>query len=87
MPVVDICVCVSPSPQCPSNRVATVEDDECDCVVGPPGQRGLPGRMVAHTGDVFTSIFFLGLLIILFSLRVFEGREGGKDPQDLMVKL
>lgn len=35
-------------PQCPSTRVATAEDD-CDCVVGPPGQRGLPGRMVAHT--------------------------------------
>lgn len=36
-------------PQCPLNRVATVEEEDCNCVVGPPGQRGLPGRMVTHT--------------------------------------
>ncbi|XP_044032694.1 collagen alpha-1(XXI) chain [Siniperca chuatsi] len=31
--------------RCPLNRTATVEEEDCNCVVGPPGQRGLPGRM------------------------------------------
>ncbi|KAM6971537.1 uncharacterized protein LKV04_017093 [Tautogolabrus adspersus] len=31
--------------RCPLNRTATAEEDDCNCVVGPPGQRGLPGRM------------------------------------------
>ncbi|XP_070842227.1 collagen alpha-1(XXI) chain [Chaetodon trifascialis] len=35
--------------RCPLNRTATVEEEEeeedCNCVVGPPGQRGLPGPM------------------------------------------
>lgn len=41
-------------PQCPSTRVAP--EDECDCVVGPPGQRGLPGRMVAHQTLIYRFI-------------------------------
>lgn len=32
--------------QCPLNRTATPEEEGCGCVVGPPGQRGSPGRMV-----------------------------------------
>nr|XP_046227047.1 collagen alpha-1(XXI) chain [Scatophagus argus] len=31
--------------RCPLNRIATEEEADCNCVVGPPGQRGLPGRM------------------------------------------
>ncbi|XP_051266258.1 collagen alpha-1(XXI) chain [Dicentrarchus labrax] len=31
--------------RCPLDRTATVEEEDCNCVVGPPGQRGLPGRM------------------------------------------
>ncbi|XP_028289081.1 collagen alpha-1(XXI) chain-like [Parambassis ranga] len=31
--------------RCPLNRTATVDEDDCNCVVGPPGQRGLPGPM------------------------------------------
>ncbi|XP_060921105.1 collagen alpha-1(XXI) chain-like [Labrus mixtus] len=31
--------------RCPLNRTATTEEEDCNCVVGPPGQRGLPGRM------------------------------------------
>ncbi|KAK2858581.1 hypothetical protein Q5P01_003201 [Channa striata] len=31
---------------CPLNRTPTAEEEECNCVVGPPGQRGPPG----HTG-------------------------------------
>ncbi|XP_070709368.1 collagen alpha-1(XXI) chain [Pempheris klunzingeri] len=31
--------------RCPLNRTATVEEEDCNCVTGPPGQRGLPGRM------------------------------------------
>ncbi|XP_041670534.1 collagen alpha-1(XXI) chain [Cheilinus undulatus] len=33
--------------RCPLNRTATEEKEEedCNCVVGPPGPRGLPGRM------------------------------------------
>ncbi|XP_068438250.1 collagen alpha-1(XXI) chain [Clinocottus analis] len=31
--------------RCPLNRTATVEEEDCNCVVGPPGQRGLPGPM------------------------------------------
>ncbi|KAK9528075.1 hypothetical protein VZT92_014571 [Zoarces viviparus] len=30
---------------CPLNRTATVEEEDCNCVVGPQGQRGLPGPM------------------------------------------
>ncbi|XP_015232991.1 PREDICTED: collagen alpha-1(XXI) chain-like [Cyprinodon variegatus] len=35
--------------RCPLNRTATAEQDEeedCNCALGPPGQRGPPGRMV-----------------------------------------
>ncbi|KAM9337580.1 collagen alpha-1(XXI) chain [Symphorus nematophorus] len=31
--------------RCPLNREAAEGEDDCNCVVGPPGQRGLPGRM------------------------------------------
>ncbi|XP_039983457.1 collagen alpha-1(XXI) chain-like [Xiphias gladius] len=31
--------------RCPLNRTATVEEEDCNCVVEPPGQCGLPGRM------------------------------------------
>ncbi|XP_075953436.1 uncharacterized protein LOC142952616 [Anarhichas minor] len=31
--------------RCPLNRTATVEEEDCNCVVGPQGQRGLPGPM------------------------------------------
>ncbi|XP_029385286.1 collagen alpha-1(XXI) chain isoform X2 [Echeneis naucrates] len=32
--------------RCPLNRTATEEEEEdCNCIVGPPGQRGPPGRM------------------------------------------
>ncbi|KAE8280128.1 Collagen alpha-1(XXI) chain Precursor [Larimichthys crocea] len=31
--------------RCPLNRTSTEEEEDCNCVVGPPGQRGLPGRM------------------------------------------
>ncbi|XP_067434340.1 collagen alpha-1(XXI) chain-like [Thunnus thynnus] len=31
--------------RCSLNRTATEEEEDCNCVVGPPGQRGLPGRM------------------------------------------
>ncbi|XP_023181700.1 collagen alpha-1(XXI) chain-like [Xiphophorus maculatus] len=33
--------------RCPLNRTATVEQEEedCNCALGPPGQRGPPGRM------------------------------------------
>lgn len=34
-------------PQCPADRVA-VEEDNCNCVVGPPEQRGLPGHTVTR---------------------------------------
>ncbi|XP_049912110.1 collagen alpha-1(XXI) chain [Epinephelus moara] len=31
--------------RCPLNRTETAEEEDCNCVVGPPGERGLPGRM------------------------------------------
>ncbi|XP_062415065.1 collagen alpha-1(XXI) chain [Pungitius pungitius] len=31
--------------RCPLNRTATVDEEDCNCVVGPQGQRGVPGRM------------------------------------------
>ncbi|XP_034094365.1 collagen alpha-1(XXI) chain isoform X3 [Gymnodraco acuticeps] len=31
--------------RCPLNRTATDEEEDCNCVVGPKGQAGLPGRM------------------------------------------
>ncbi|XP_074478203.1 uncharacterized protein LOC141759771 [Sebastes fasciatus] len=31
--------------RCPLNRTATSEEEDCNCVVGPQGQRGLPGPM------------------------------------------
>ncbi|XP_068565560.1 collagen alpha-1(XXI) chain [Cebidichthys violaceus] len=31
--------------RCPLNRTPTVEEEDCNCVVGPQGQRGLPGPM------------------------------------------
>ncbi|TWW71418.1 Collagen alpha-1(XXI) chain [Takifugu flavidus] len=59
--------------RCPANRTAPVED----CVAGPPGQRGPPGRTVALTHMHF---FF-------YDMMVFVGREGGKDPRDQMANL
>lgn len=35
--------------QCSLNRTVSEEEEDCNCAVGPPGQRGLPGRMVTHT--------------------------------------
>lgn len=44
-------------PQCPLNRTATVDEEDCNCVVGPPGQRGLPGPMVTNTHTEFTMMY------------------------------
>ncbi|CAI5673990.1 unnamed protein product [Oreochromis niloticus] len=34
--------------RCPLNRTATVEEEDCDCVVGPPGPTGSPGEKGTH---------------------------------------
>ncbi|XP_026036613.1 collagen alpha-1(XXI) chain-like [Astatotilapia calliptera] len=34
--------------RCPLNRSATVEEEDCDCVVGPPGPTGSPGEKGTH---------------------------------------